>query len=164
MWIWRQYPAIRRQELSPNHIDFVNMYRYITSCTTSVKMYYLLLQRFLYTNSEYIFFFHWLYSPLGPRPLFFSFMIILQMVGLLGRVISSSQDLYINTGQQRHRINTYTHHTSMPYVGFEPTIPASERAKTAHVLDRSATVTGSSYLFIYTLFKTITVVIIYLSR
>jgi hypothetical protein len=27
-------------------------------------------------------------------------------------------------------------------VGFEPTIPASERAKTVHALDRSATVTG----------------------
>jgi hypothetical protein len=26
--------------------------------------------------------------------------------------------------------------------GFEPTIPASERAKTVHALDRSATVTG----------------------
>jgi hypothetical protein len=30
----------------------------------------------------------------------------------------------------------------MPCVGFEPTIPASERAKTVYVLDRSATVTG----------------------
>jgi hypothetical protein len=30
----------------------------------------------------------------------------------------------------------------MPWVGFEPTIPASERAKTVHALDRSATVTG----------------------
>jgi hypothetical protein len=39
-------------------------------------------------------FFHWLYSPLGPWPLIFSFMIILQTVGLLGRVISSSQGLY----------------------------------------------------------------------
>jgi hypothetical protein len=28
-------------------------------------------------------------------------------------------------------------------VGFEPTIPASERAKTVHALDRSATVTGA---------------------
>jgi hypothetical protein len=28
-------------------------------------------------------------------------------------------------------------------VGFEPTIPASERAKTVYVLDRSATVTGN---------------------
>jgi hypothetical protein len=30
----------------------------------------------------------------------------------------------------------------MRCVGFEPTIPASERAKTVHALDRSATVTG----------------------
>jgi hypothetical protein len=30
----------------------------------------------------------------------------------------------------------------MPCVGFEPTIPASERTKTAHDFDRSATVTG----------------------
>jgi hypothetical protein len=29
----------------------------------------------------------------------------------------------------------------MPWVGFEPTIPASERAKTVHALDRAATVT-----------------------
>jgi hypothetical protein len=42
----------------------------------------------------------------------------------------------------KHRINTYTHQTSMPCVGFELTIPASERAKTGHALDRSATVTG----------------------
>jgi hypothetical protein len=31
----------------------------------------------------------------------------------------------------------------MPSVRFEPTIMASERAKTVHALDRSATVTGS---------------------
>jgi hypothetical protein len=61
----------------------------------------------------------------------------------LGRVISSSQGLYRNKVQHKHRINTYTHQTSMSYVGFEPTIPASERAKTAHALDRSATVTGA---------------------
>jgi hypothetical protein len=30
----------------------------------------------------------------------------------------------------------------MPRVGFEPTIPASKRAKTVHALDNSATVTG----------------------
>jgi hypothetical protein len=34
----------------------------------------------------------------------------------------------------------------MPCVGFEPTIPASERAKTVHALDRSATVTGNYLL------------------
>jgi hypothetical protein len=32
----------------------------------------------------------------------------------------------------------------MPWVGFEPTIPASEGAKTVHALDLSATVTGYS--------------------
>jgi hypothetical protein len=30
----------------------------------------------------------------------------------------------------------------MPRVGFEPTIPAFERAKTVHALDRAATVIG----------------------
>jgi hypothetical protein len=30
----------------------------------------------------------------------------------------------------------------MPRVGFEPTIPAFERAKTIHVLDRAAIVIG----------------------
>jgi hypothetical protein len=43
----------------------------------------------------------------------------------------------------KHRINTYTYQTSMPCVGYEPTIPASERGKTVHALDRSATVTGT---------------------
>jgi hypothetical protein len=31
----------------------------------------------------------------------------------------------------------------MPLVGFETTVPASERAKAVHALDRSATVTGT---------------------
>jgi hypothetical protein len=30
----------------------------------------------------------------------------------------------------------------MPWVGLEPTVPASERAKTVHALDREATVIG----------------------
>jgi hypothetical protein len=87
------------------------------------------LQMVLIAWFSNIIFFHWLYSPIGPWLLFFSFMIILQTVGLLGRVISPSQGFYLNTGQHKHRINTYTHQTSMSSVGFEPTIPASERAK-----------------------------------
>jgi hypothetical protein len=50
----------------------------------------------------------------------------------------------LNTGQHKHKINTYTYQTSMPCVGFEPMIPASERAKTVLALDRSATVTGQT--------------------
>jgi hypothetical protein len=71
-------------------------------------------------------------------------------VELLGRVISSSQGLYLytNTGK---RTCTHKHQKSIPWVGFKPTISVSEPAKTVHALDRSATVTGnfniSSYLF-----------------
>jgi hypothetical protein len=36
----------------------------------------------------------------------------------------------------------HTHQTSMHWVGFEATTPASERAKIVHASDRSATVTG----------------------
>jgi hypothetical protein len=73
-------------------------------------------------------------------------MIILQMVGLLGQVISLSQGLYLNTGQQKHRIDTYTYQIFIPCVGFKPTIQVSERAKTVHALDRSTTVTGINLL------------------
>jgi hypothetical protein len=42
----------------------------------------------------------------------------------------------------KHRINTYTYQTSVPCVGFEHKISASELAKTVYASDRSATVTG----------------------
>jgi hypothetical protein len=37
----------------------------------------------------------------------------------------------------------------MPEVGFEPTTPVLERAKTVHALDRAATVIGSVNLWAY---------------
>jgi hypothetical protein len=37
----------------------------------------------------------------------------------------------------------------MSWVGFEPTIPAFERAKTFHALDRAATVIGYSYYWLF---------------
>jgi hypothetical protein len=96
-------------------------------------------------SSQTFFFFTGSTAPLGLGLCFYSSMIILQTVGLLGRGISSSQGLYLNIGQHKHRINTYTHQTFMPCVGFGPTIPASERVKTVHALDRSATVTGTNF-------------------
>jgi hypothetical protein len=78
----------------------------------------------------------------GRRPLIQFHNNFSQTVGPVGRVISPSQGPYLNTGQYKHAMNAYTHHAFMPWVGFEPTIPASERAKTVHVLDRAATVTG----------------------
>jgi hypothetical protein len=58
---------------------------------------------------------------------FFSFLIYTQSVGLLRRGISSSQGRYLHTEQHKHRINAQT---SMPWVGFKPTIPVFERVKT----------------------------------
>jgi hypothetical protein len=34
----------------------------------------------------------------------------------------------------------------MPWVGFKPTVPASERVKAVHALDRSVTVTGDGVI------------------
>jgi hypothetical protein len=63
-----------------------------------------------------------------------------QAVGLFGRVISSSQGIYLNTGQHKHRkTRTPIKH---PWAGFEPAVTASERPKIVHTLDRSPNVTG----------------------
>jgi hypothetical protein len=64
---------------------------------------------------KFRFFFQWLYSPsLGPGLIFhFRDLFFTQTVGLLGRVISPSQGLYLYTGQHKHRINAQTQ-TSMP--------------------------------------------------
>jgi hypothetical protein len=45
----------------------------------------------------FYFFFQWLHIPCGPWPHFFIFLIYTRAVGLLERVISSSQGLYLNT-------------------------------------------------------------------
>jgi hypothetical protein len=73
---------------------------------------------------------------------FFTPLIYTQSVGLLG------------WGSARRKATTYTENTqtpnkrtqtSIPLVGFEPTIPASERAKTEYALDYTATVIGSLF-------------------
>jgi hypothetical protein len=65
---------------------------------------------------------------------------------------------YRTTRTHNKRTHTHTHQT---FMGFEPTITASERAKTVHALDRSPTMSGHKtirnewkrrkliYLFIY---------------
>jgi hypothetical protein len=76
----------------------------------------------------------------GLWPLFQILDLFTQSVGLLGRGISPSQGRYLHT--ELHKQNKRTQ-TSMPQVGFEPTIPLFERAKTVHhALDRAATVIG----------------------
>jgi hypothetical protein len=70
-----------------------------------------------------------------------------QSVGLLGRVISSSQGLYWYTNTEKYGTQ-HKQQTSMPEAGFEPKITESEWAKTLHASDRSATVTGKSSLLL----------------
>jgi hypothetical protein len=72
-----------------------------------------------------------LQSQFGPWPTSMKLSVSLRSVALLGRVISSSQGLYLYTNTEK-RTHTNT----------KPTIPASERVKKVHALDRSATVTG----------------------
>jgi hypothetical protein len=68
----------------------------------------------------------------GPRPLF-SFLIFYTV----GRTQSvARRNVHTQTAETQ---NTRTQ-TTMPQVGYEPTIPVSERVKTVHALDRAATV------------------------
>jgi hypothetical protein len=97
------------------------------------------------------------------RSFHLSFLIFKQSVGFLGRGMNPSQDLYIHRGQHKHRISVHTlnihargeirtqnhgvrasEDSSCPRpLGYRDRL-ASERAKTVHALDRSATVTGNS--------------------
>jgi hypothetical protein len=145
VWKWKQYFlcthyqwADGRCALSVKTIFFLARMPILNSIHTCYC---------LYNNS---FIHQWPYSPLLGPGLFFSFIIFFtQSVVLLGRGISPSQGGYLHTGEHKHRTNA---ETSMPWVGFEPTIPAFERAKTVHASDRAATVTGACIiilLFIY---------------
>jgi hypothetical protein len=74
----------------------------------------------------------------------FSFLILGQSVGLPGWGVSPSQGRYLHRTTQTQNKRTQT---SMPWVGFEPTILVFERAKTVHSLDSAATVTGVFNIF-----------------
>jgi hypothetical protein len=81
-----------------------------------------------FTPWPLFFFFQWLFQPIQGPGLFFSSVIIFsQTVGHLEQVISPSQGCYLHTGQHKHRIDAYTHQTSMPWVECEPTIPGPDR-------------------------------------
>jgi hypothetical protein len=79
-------------------------------------------------------------QPFGPRPLF-------QILN----PIHSRQDS-LDGGSARRKVATYTQNkrtqASMPLVGFEPTTPVFERAKTVHVLDPAATLAGAHLIIV----------------
>jgi hypothetical protein len=123
------------------------------------------------SNHACIFFFSFpflrLYSPIRALAAFMKFPVSLQLLDLgqllelLGRVISSSQGLYLYTNTEKRTHNTNTKHScprqdSNPHDhsvrasedssclrprGYCDRL-ASEQAKTVHALDRAATVTS----------------------
>jgi hypothetical protein len=79
----------------------------------------------------------------------FQFLNLRQSVGLLGRGISPTQGRYLHRTTQRQN---KSRQTSMPSVGFEPTIPTFERAKTVHASDLAAC-SYFMYVQIFSLFS-----------
>jgi hypothetical protein len=88
------------------------------------------------------------FLPMALQPLFdlggfFSFLILYTVRRTLwtGRSARRKAATYTQNKTQTQNKRTHTQ-TSVPSVGFEPTIPAFERVKTIHGLDRTATVIG----------------------
>jgi hypothetical protein len=92
-----------------------------------------------YRQYQVNFFFLWCYGhnlglglPPWNSPFHFGLLDLRHSVVLLGQVISSSQGRYLYKNKKKKRTHTQTP-TSMPWVGLEPTIPTSERAKSAWI-------------------------------
>jgi hypothetical protein len=108
-----------------------------TILTVGALHFIILLGCMLKFLSEFVYL--WLYSSCGPWPPF-------QFLNLytIGRTPWTG-DQPVTRPLPTHR-TTHTQNkrkqTSMPQVGFEPTIPVFERAKTVHALGCAATVIG----------------------
>jgi hypothetical protein len=122
--------SIQHSSLSPFHLICYGPFR--RSCWVAV------------IYAIHCSFSQWLLQPLQDPGLFFSSVIIsfTQTVRVFGRVMSPSQGRYLYTGQYKRRINT--HKTSMPWVRFEPTTPASEGSWRHR--DRYVSITVSYYI------------------
>jgi hypothetical protein len=110
------------------------------------------LTAMLLWDSQYNYICTILYIFIGPTApvdpgLFFSFMIIFTD----GRTPWTSDQHVARPLPKCRTTQTQNKHihTPTPCVGFEPTIPASERAKTVYGLDRSAIVTGFICIILY---------------
>jgi hypothetical protein len=113
--------------------EIVNTFRYVVSKSiTSAYFYLFLIYLTIHPSIR-------LYSLLLCLGRFFNFLIF-----TVGKTSSTgdqpvpSQGRYLHAGQQKQNKRT---RTSMPQVGFEPTIPVFKWAKMVHVLDGAATVT-----------------------
>jgi hypothetical protein len=92
------------------------------------------------------------YVPIAPtwstrasvkRFVLFQSLNLRQLVRLPGQGTRPSQGRCLTQTQIKRR------QTSMPWVGFESTIPVFQRTKTFHTLDRTVTVIGSTYCTVF---------------
>jgi hypothetical protein len=100
---------------------------------------YLSMYPYIYL-SIYLSIYLWLYSPLLDLGRFFSFLILYTIGRTLwtgDQPVARLLPTHRTTQRQKKPIQT-----SMPRVGFEPTIPELERAKTVHALHRAVAVIG----------------------
>jgi hypothetical protein len=91
-------------------------------------------------SSVYLFIYLWLYSPLLYFGRFFRFLIF-YTVDRTPWTGDQSVAMPLPTHRTAQTQNKCTQ-TSMPQMGFEPTVPMFERAKTVHALDRADIVIG----------------------
>jgi hypothetical protein len=84
--------------------------QHLTAWSMTIHSYFNLLSWTRPSLWNYVFLFSMsLLAHSGTRPLIQFRNLLSQTVGLLGRGISSSQGLYLNRRQHKHKINAYTH-------------------------------------------------------
>jgi hypothetical protein len=106
-----------------------------------MEIYVITMSRYWPLNMHYSFIHQWLYSScwaLASSSVSESFFT--QTVGLFGEWSARRKAATYTQGNINTEKRTYKH--PCLWLGFEPTIPVFERAKTVHALDRTATVIG----------------------
>jgi hypothetical protein len=144
---WISYDFFRWEFVLPKkyfklllHIEAFRSLGYAISCII-----YSIMSVVCYEKRN--FFFLWLYNQIQALAASIKLSVSVQLLdlgqstGRLGLMISSSQGPYVYTNTLKLTFNANTKHPCCEW--FEPTVPASARAKRVHVLDRSATVTSN---------------------
>jgi hypothetical protein len=99
-WWLSFYNFVTFREMSKQMLSVLRDFRWMHRANYVAEQYRVNLFNFIH---------EWLFCPLlGPGLIIILVISFTQMVGLLERVISTSQGRYLNTGQHKHRINAHT--------------------------------------------------------